>query len=907
MSKKDLVIMSVSLMLVLSLSLVSAGWFSDLFVKEKNYITGHVVSDCTNGVCKIQPSSVEALITEQSVEPGRGLSIENMTDGDVTTYWRPGNTYVSFKFTYPELIEGESNITYSWRGESPCEDYLCDCPGKIEISADDITYKTAFSGNDMNLLESFVTDESFKYLKVTVGMYDFGMGGKTCGSARINDLVVTQEVQDKEVTCADSDGGRNYYIKGTLTPEDLGGNLPYGQNFDSCQSNRVLEVYCDGENPTYEFFECQGNCVDGACECFSDDNCGEGYVCENDICVEASEPEENIPITYWAYDQEGNLPVSGSDQIVIPGETKFYLILKNLDYVTSDYVNGIHFIITDILGRYEVSEWIYAEIKSDGEGNKYATYEWTVPSYYGFFMIYAPAYEGDIYSLYFTDELTEDGVSDVLNLTSTERCTAECRHSGSDGWYDSCTNDLIEYGNNCVAICSSDGDCPSDYPCIEGDCVKYDPVCVDSDGGLNYYLDGDVGDAILIASEDSPNYDLCVGDDLREMFCNSDGRGEPRLYTCHGGCEDGACIQNEIFYYPETFVDIINNELNVNLIYDFEGSAVEAVQSGNIYSDLSNYLSNPSNIENLFTDSEIDGARGQNLIVIGTISCGNSAIDSVLGEGACELLASELSEDKFLIKSFEDPLNKGKVVLVVLGYDLIDLIDGVRYLTSTTLNISFGASYILSSHFCGDGTCDGDETCSSCESDCGSCNVDETNSCVPLVENGVRVSPQTRLRVSPVEIEIDSDFSGSSSEVKSVYFAGERYNLSLENSGSTIKVKKGENIQYKSASQASYKLDDKTYLTISDGSSDNAIGVKLDITNPVYCDPSTLTYVEVGTNGDYCVNDYECLSNVCIDGECTSVREELEEQRGLIEVLLCYVKSIFGETTIEDCQSLEED
>lgn len=62
-------------------------------------------------------------------------------------------------------------------------------------------------------------------------------------------------------TCSDSDGGKEYYVKGTIT-----GYMAFDEpNYDRCNGTILQEVYCY-ENLGYtESYTCQGICIDGAC------------------------------------------------------------------------------------------------------------------------------------------------------------------------------------------------------------------------------------------------------------------------------------------------------------------------------------------------------------------------------------------------------------------------------------------------------------------------------------------------------------------------------------------------------------------------------------------------------------------------------------------------------------------
>ena len=72
-----------------------------------------------------------------------------------------------------------------------------------------------------------------------------------------------------------------------------------------------------------------------------------------------------------------------------------------------------------------------------------------------------------------------------------------------------------------------------------------------------------------------------------------------------------------------------------------------------------------------------------------------------------------------------------------------------------------------------------------------------------------------------------------------------------------------------------------------------------------YCDPLTLTYKEVLTKGTICVEDYECDTNVCIDGKCTSISEALEKQASLLKKIWCWIQHPISETERQTCQNEE--
>jgi len=75
-----------------------------------------------------------------------------------------------------------------------------------------------------------------------------------------------------------------------------------------------------------------------------------------------------------------------------------------------------------------------------------------------------------------------------------------------------------------------------------------------------------------------------------------------------------------------------------------------------------------------------------------------------------------------------------------------------------------------------------------------------------------------------------------------------------------------------------------------------------------YCDPFTLDYIIVKSADEDCTNDYECESNVCIEGKCSSIREELETQREILEEqttilqeIRCWLRDFIGVQDYDEC------
>jgi hypothetical protein len=118
--------------------------------------------------------------------------------------------------------------------------------------------------------------------------------GQTCG---------TDGICSNTVNCTDTDGGRNYYVKGTTTGLDWFNHISTGT--DECNGDTLTELYCSGQLYSYEYYPCSApmSCQDGACTNACKNLCSIGdkrcyssssyVVCGNynrDTCLEWSSP-----------------------------------------------------------------------------------------------------------------------------------------------------------------------------------------------------------------------------------------------------------------------------------------------------------------------------------------------------------------------------------------------------------------------------------------------------------------------------------------------------------------------------------------------------------------------------------------------------------------------------------------
>jgi hypothetical protein len=94
------------------------------------------------------------------------------------------------------------------------------------------------------------------------------------------------------------------------------------------------------------------------------------------------------------------------------------------------------------------------------------------------------------------------------------------------------------------AICGANGvpttavyTCPNG--CSNGACIQ--TACTDSDGGKNYNVSGNVL-GVSSSGEVVSGNDYCMGNVLKELYCDASGFVNTDAYTCPNGCSNGACV-----------------------------------------------------------------------------------------------------------------------------------------------------------------------------------------------------------------------------------------------------------------------------------------------------------------------------------------------------------------------------
>lgn len=335
----------------------------------------------------------------------------------------------------------------------------------------------------------------------------------------------------EETWCTDSDGGLNYYVRGSAY------NSRGNELLDECivtntagEVNTLREAVCfdyttssaDLNHVKFEDYICPNGCVDGACV----------EVAEESYC-------------------DGSRCLVYEDDVVYMNEYSFELLDLDVD---NYYENRIDVQFKFYGESYEFSSW------DIGDSEDFHYYE------------DGKAIEAELTLLDFDDN--KNFISFEYEITGAGDCIDSDRGlniyiagsaeiegvGGSSDYCDYYDDKNILY----EAVCNDDGsygkvrmECSGDTPyCLRGACTNEEPVLVDSDGGDNPGVKGSIWSIKSFESYESAdycfdendpwNFEECSGEtcELREYYpigiINTF-----RDYSCVDGCVDGACVEFE--------------------------------------------------------------------------------------------------------------------------------------------------------------------------------------------------------------------------------------------------------------------------------------------------------------------------------------------------------------------------
>jgi hypothetical protein len=353
--------------------------------------------------------------------------------------------------------------------------------------------------------------------------------------------------------CVDSDYGRDTLIRGNA---QVGTTVSHA---DSCMNSTVVqEYYCSNNDVVWEFL-----------------GCPVGYACKSGACV-----QESNPITCadsdggLAYKTKGTVTYDGKtyDDVCSDGDlTEYYCVSgtpANSSYeCPSDY--------TCLSGRCTSQKCTDTEYGDSiySAGTTMINNEKGTLSYTDYCEDRSTVVEYSCDS----GQLDEEKL-DCPNgyHCSGGVCYSDWSCSDSDGgtwneiydkgtvyfnyhsYTDYCRDDdtIVEYSCSGTSFSQYSMDCPSNYECSSGRCVRdHHNDCDDDDGGKDYYDKG------TVELDDIERTDYCSSSrTLIEYYCDGDDDYDRKTYTCPYSCSNGRCVSDSSDYcYDSDGSDVYSN------------------------------------------------------------------------------------------------------------------------------------------------------------------------------------------------------------------------------------------------------------------------------------------------------------------------------------------------------------
>jgi hypothetical protein len=339
--------------------------------------------------------------------------------------------------------------------------------------------------------------------------------------------------------CTDSDGGKNYFVKGVneglnsysgpqidfcFNFDDLG-EIPY-ENLSRPTGTGVIEHYCDSsDNVANEGYECSDGCNDGACikiQSCSDTDGGNDAFNKGEI------------IAHIISSTTGDLEkVESTDSCVGDGVLDDVFVIEH--YCIDDGLGGQNYNSVSVRCQNGCSNGACIGEPSDIVTQSPKCIEtdsgidlYTKGSISG-------AWLGDING----PTSTNEDVCSEFDTKSLQEFTCELVEGTTD------TYGIVQTGFDCLRGCKN------------GACIPIS--CDDSDGGEDYYNKGFVR---IIAEEiDDIDSDTCINENiLAEQSCD-EGQQKITFNNCAGGCSNGACKQIELTPEDDVPSEIPNDEI----------------------------------------------------------------------------------------------------------------------------------------------------------------------------------------------------------------------------------------------------------------------------------------------------------------------------------------------------------
>ena len=303
--------------------------------------------------------------------------------------------------------------------------------------------------------------------------------------------------------CTDSDGGKNYYTKGTTW--DVWSGI---DKIDYCDNNIVVEYYCLDDWRKLEIFSCIYGCKDGACLATNQTgNQTNVTLSPNNKCVD-SDGGKN----YFVFGK-----LSGTDN--------WGNVIDQPDICASKIA-----VVEKFCESYSYSYEYYYCPKSCQNGA--CVYKDQIVNMNSQVYVTRLDYGPTKYSITIKDP---DGVG----YSSVKTVTGDGLYGGYPPCLTSLSSGTITIEDSWFPLSWKIGDCIGN---MQQGSISLPPAgvsCTDSDGGKNYYTKGTTWDS----SSGVNQIDYCSGSkSLVEYYC-LEGYRKSVLISCLQSCTSGACTK----------------------------------------------------------------------------------------------------------------------------------------------------------------------------------------------------------------------------------------------------------------------------------------------------------------------------------------------------------------------------
>jgi hypothetical protein len=350
-----------------------------------------------------------------------------------------------------------------------------------------------------------------------------------------NDRLVLISSTETGNTCSDTDGGKDYFSKGSTSGVHFGNSYEYNDVCIDGEFSNLLERFCDDQNrPHDQYFKCPYGCNDGSCirETFSIHfdkgwNLVSGYHLIPNVFSEISNGKINEwfinnamrAVFYFNFLSQNNyiefLPSFDVDALVD------FLNLLSFDINKPDLFNG------DFQNVLHSSMWVYSpedkNVDIEVLNNYPLILENTVLSKgWNFLSITPDMIRKSV------NEWRGDCTMSVVALWSS-------KYQGWDVADSDDLNDIIDESLLWKGLVVK-----VNKMCTLGDNIKPPPlpegICTDSDG-LSFLVQGTTCvDGLCLTDE-------CVDNSLIEYYCSENGMEQTERYASVEECEEGRLIR----------------------------------------------------------------------------------------------------------------------------------------------------------------------------------------------------------------------------------------------------------------------------------------------------------------------------------------------------------------------------